>query len=355
MFKKFWFLVLAIFTILLSSETKRAAMSVVDLDKLEPNKITVGNLSEKEEDLEEREKFHESLKHILRISRRTGVIYKDKMGKIFTNGEYRFKLTPEVKPESFSHIEYKIGNGNFKVYEEPVALEEEGFYKLSYRGVDLLGNYENTRSYNIRVDRTPPEVDLELVGEEFPGADGNSYYAPNVKLEVRAHDRGAGLNMILINVNGQGNEPLTEENSTFTKGGEYDIAVRALDNVYNLSKKVRIKFFIDNIKPKMNFSIKPEMKKINDKKYCKVDSVVTLFGKDEESGLSKIEYSFDGDNWIEYTNPITIYRGSPLKEGNIYSFQFRGIDNIGNISDPHLFECILDYQPPRTSIRIQER
>ncbi len=352
---KFWILIFFIFTILLSSETKRASMSVVDLDKLEPEQITVGNLSEKEEELEEVEKFHESLKHILRKSRRTGVIYKDKLGKIFTNGEYRFRLTPEIKPESFSHIEYKIGNGKFRIYEEPVSLEEEGFYKLSYRGVDLLGNYETTHSYNIRVDRTPPEIDLELLGEEFPGTDGNSYYAPNVKLEVRAHDKGAGLNMILININGQGNVPLTEENSVFTKGGEYDVAVRALDNVYNLSKKVRIKFFIDNIKPKVSFSIKPEMKKINDKKYCKVDSLVSLFGKDEESGLSKIEYSHDGENWIEYTNPITIHRGSSLKEGNLYSFQFRGFDNIGNVSEPSTFECILDFLPPRTSIRIQER
>ncbi|MCX7998917.1 MAG: hypothetical protein N3A69_08200 [Leptospiraceae bacterium] len=355
MFRKFWLLILLIITVLLASEAKRAAMSVVDLDKLEPEKITVGNLSEKDEEIDEREKFHESLKLLLRKSRRTGVIYKDRFGKIFTNGEYRFKLTPEVKPESFSHIEYKVGNGHFKIYEEPVSLEEEGFYKLSYRGVDLLGNYENTRSYNIRVDRTPPEIDLELVGDEFPGNDGNSYYAPNVKLEVRAHDRGAGLNMILININGQGNEPLTEQNSVFTKGGEDDIAVRALDNVYNLSKKVRIKFFIDTIKPKVNFSIKPEMKKINDKKYCKVDSTVTLFGKDEESGLSKIEYSHDGENWIEYTNPIIVHRGSPLKQGNLYSFQFRGIDNIGNISEPSVFECILDHQPPRTYIRIQER
>jgi hypothetical protein len=337
--------------------TTRAVMSTVDLDKLEPEKITVGRVNGKEDDdeLDEKEKFHEELKAILRKSRKTGVIYKDKSGKIFTNGEYRFQLLPEVRPEYFSHIEYRIGAGNFKRYEEPVALEEEGIYKLSYRGVDLLGNLEETRSYNIRVDRTPPEVDVDIVGDEFKGADGNSYFGPGAKLEVRAFDKVSGLNMILVNINSQGNMPIEKVETTFTKGGEYDIAVRALDNVYNLSKKVKINFFIDNYKPQVFSKITPELKTISGKKFCKVDSVITLYGKDEQSGLNKIEFSFDKEKWFDYGNPIVVSRTSPLKEENNYFLYFRGVDNTGNVSDPVEFQCILDYLPPKTYIKIYDR
>ncbi len=342
-------MILCMFILAITAHTQEKETDYVDLDKLKPEQIQVGKSVDPNEDLDAREKFHEKLKAILKKSKRTGVIFKDKSNRIFTNGEYKFQLKPENPSELFSHIEYRIDSSVFKVYDEPVPLEEEGFYKLAYRGVDKLNNLEELRSYTIRVDRTPPEITIDLVGEEFKGQDGNLYFKPGVKLEVRGYDKSSGLNMIILNINGKGNLPLEDSETTFTTGGEYDIAARGLDNVYNLSKKVKVNFWIDNIKPSASMKITPEVKVINERKFCKVDSLITLSAKDGESGISKIEYSFDKTKWSDFGNPI------PVPRVNDFKLYYRATDNTGNVSDPVEFSCLVDYIPPRTNIKVYER
>ncbi|MCB1176642.1 MAG: hypothetical protein KDK36_03590 [Leptospiraceae bacterium] len=345
--KKIIFLLISIITIsLYTQDTKVIDSSLVDLDELKPEEIKVGKSEGSNEDMDAKEQFHEKLKAVLRKSRSTGVIFKDKSNRIFTNGEYKFKLNPLNPSELFSHIEFKIDNAEYKRYVDPIPLEEEGLYKLAYRGVDKLENLEELKSYSIRVDRTPPEVIVDLIGEEFKGEDGNIYYKPGVQLDVRGYDKSSGLNMIIVNIDRKGNLPYSEIDKTISGGGEHEIAVRGLDNVYNLSKKTRVSFWIDNKKPTASHKILPELKIINDKKFCKVDSTIRISAKDRESGLNKIEYSYDNAKWQDYGNPLTVPK---IDEYKLY---YRAIDNTGNVSDPVEFTCLVDYTPPRTNIKV---
>ena len=325
---------------------KMGGMSV-DLGQLQPNEITIAadEIADKpatEGDEEEKEKFHEKLKTALRMSRKTGVIFKDSKGKIFTNGEYKLKLDPEVKNEFFSHIEYRLDNNEFMNYSDPITLEEEKTYRFAYRGVDVLGNTEALKSYNITVDRTAPEVEIDFSDNEFKSEDGIIYFKPGVKISARAVDKGSGLNTVILNINMKGNLPFEDSQQEFTEGGVYNLYVRGLDNVYNLSKKKKITFGVDTKKPEVKLVGKPGVFAINGKTFCKLDAQLSIVATDKETGVASVEYSMDNNTWFEYSAPLVVPKVDQ------YKLYYKASDNAGNISDIQELDCLVDYTPPKT-------
>jgi hypothetical protein len=320
----------------------------VDLGQIQPNEIILSTDKASEpgesddDDDADMQKFHEKLKAALRMSRKTGVIFKDNRGKIYTNGEYKFKLEPEVKNEFYSHIEYRLDNNEFLNYSSPVSMEEERIYKFAYRGVDLLGNMEPLRSFNIIVDRTAPEVDVDFSSQEFKSETGVSYYKPGVKINARAVEKGSGLNAIILNVNNKGNLPLEEAQTEFKEGGIYNLYVRGLDNVYNLSKKKKITFGVDTRKPTVKLTGTPAVQIINNKSFCKLDSKLVIEATDAESGIASVEYSLDNESWFEYSAPIVVPKIDQFK------VFYKSTDNAGNVSELKELNCLVDYTPPRT-------
>ncbi|MBP7284538.1 MAG: hypothetical protein KBA66_23335 [Leptospiraceae bacterium] len=318
----------------------------LDLKSLKNNEITTDNKSQviDRAAYKDKEKFHEMMKTALK--NRKSVIFKNEAGKIYTNGEYRFHLQPEENSSAVAYIEYQLDGGPFNTYSTPIPLEKEGVYNLSYRSVDVLGSVEKPQSYTVNVDTKAPEVEAKLVGEGIKPGD-IQYYKPGVKLQVNATDAGAGLNLVILNVNGEGNLPLTEE-QTYTKGGDYEIAVRALDNVYNLSKKKVLTFSIDDKKPTVTGMTNPRPVSINNITFCKKDSLVVIDANDPESGIAKVEYSLNtpGD-WKEY-KPDTI----KVPEVDTFKIYFRATDVSGNLSDVGEFSCRVDFKAPISSHKV---
>lgn len=312
----------------------------LDLRNIKNNEITVDNKSSViDKNTKDKEKFHEQVKAALR--NRKSVIFKNETGKFFTNGEYRFHLHPESNAASIAFIEYQIDQSPFSTYVNPIPLEKEGTYKLTYRSVDILGVVEKPQTFDVVVDTKAPEVDAKLVGEGIKAND-IQYYKPGVKLQVVAKDIGSGLNTVLLNVNGEGNLPLTEE-QTYTKGGDYELSVRAFDNVYNLSKKQVFTFSIDDKKPTVDLKTDPKPVVINNITFCKKDSLVVINANDAESGIAKIEYSLNAPGtWTEY-KPGTIKVGEVADLFKIYA---RAIDVSGNISEVAELSCKVDFRPP---------
>lgn len=318
----------------------------LDLKNLKNNEITTDNKSQviDRAAFKDKEKFHEMMKTALK--NRKSVIFKNEAGTLYTNGEYRFHLQPEENSAAVAYIEYQLDGGPFNTYSTPIALEKEGVYDLSYRSVDVLGSVEKPQSYKINVDTKAPELEAKLVGEGIKPGD-IQYYKPGVKLEVKATDSGAGVHLVVLNVNGEGNLPLTEEQS-FTKGGDYEIAVRALDNVYNLSKKTVLTFSIDDKKPTVAGRTSPRPVTIDNITFCKKDSFVIIDANDAESGIAKVEYSLNAPgDWKEY-------QPDKLKVPEIDTFKvyFRATDVSGNISEVGEFTCRVDFKAPVSKFNV---
>ncbi|HDL85693.1 MAG TPA: hypothetical protein ENH11_05125 [Candidatus Acetothermia bacterium] len=72
---------------------------------------------------------------------------------------------------------------------------------------------------------------------------------------------------------------------------------------------------------------------------------ITLTAKDPGSGVAKILYSINGEDWQEYTGPFTL--SGPDGE---YHVSYYGVDNLGNAEPPIKLEFVLDNNPPQTKI-----
>ena len=56
---------------------------------------------------------------------------------------------------------YRINNGTWEMYTEPFILESDGYYMIEYYSVDNAGNEEEVKSAEIKMDQTPPTVELK--------------------------------------------------------------------------------------------------------------------------------------------------------------------------------------------------
>ncbi len=74
------------------------------------------------------------------------------------------------------------------------------------------------------------------------------------------------------------------------------------------------------------------------------DIIVTLTATDDISGVALTEYSFDGDTWVTYIDPII-----DIPEG-VSTFYYRSIDGAGNIETTKEEVIKLDKTPPLITI-----
>lgn len=305
----------------------------------------------------QRQEFHKELKKIMIYSRRNGSLYKDPIGRYYTNGRYKFKLDNQDVSPTFSHIEYRIGDSAYEAYAYPIAFTEQKRYRLIYRGIDKLGNKENEHIYNIIVDKTAPTIQYNLEGLSYIN-DGRTYYKPGVKLILTANDTSSGIFKILTSIKDRSRKvgeqkfthlgylPYEDNQKEFSKHGLESVLVRAMDKVYNLSRKKEIIFFIDSRGPNyVSARMSPEIRQINGKPYCRKKSVAYINAEDEDSGLYNIQFRFsEKEAWKDYRGNIPI---RTQKELNLY---YRAIDNLGNYSSAKKLHCFMDITPPDSKI-----
>jgi hypothetical protein len=310
-----------------------------------------------------REEYHKKIKELMIESFKYGAMFKDSMGKYYTNGRYKFELKEKLDSSSslFSHIEYKMSdNARYNIYSHPISLSEEGRYKVIFRGIDKLDNVSDDNIYDIIVDTTPPIVKYQLVGEHYEN-EGKIYYKPGVKIEASAEDDNSGVFEILLNVEdnnkkdgdgkykGLGNLPYSDSQKEFFEHGEHTVYLRAFDRVMNLSQKKEVNFTVDAVGPNKVFhKIVPATREIDAKDYCYVDSRLYLYAEDAGSGVYLLQYSFSPDKeWKDYKNKITVTGKDP-----IFKVYYRAMDNLGNLSSVSEYSCNLDLVPPKSNIKL---
>ncbi len=310
-----------------------------------------------------REEYHKKIKELMIESFKYGAMFKDSMGKYYTNGRYKFELKEKVDASSplFSHIEYKLSDtARYNIYSYPISLSEEGRYKIIFRGIDKLDNVSDDNIYDIIVDTTPPIVKYQLVGEHFVN-DGKLYYKPGVKLEASAEDENSGVFEVLVNIEdsnkkegdgrykGLGNLPYADSQKEFSEHGENTVYLRAFDRVMNLSQKKEVNFTIDAAGPnKLSHKIVPATREIDGKNYCFTDSRLYLYAEDAGSGVYLLQYSFDPNkDWKDYKGKVVVNGKDP-----IYKVYYRAMDNLGNFSSVSEYSCYLDMVPPKSNIML---
>jgi len=85
--------------------------------------------------------------------------------------------------------EYRLSDGEWTEYAEPLVLEDAGVYDVEYRSADVAGNEEPVKSTRVKVDRTAPVTTPRINGAE-PQAE---YTGPVRVALTRTDTEGSGV------------------------------------------------------------------------------------------------------------------------------------------------------------------
>ncbi len=277
----------------------------------------------------------------------------------FVNSQVQFKLTS--KDNLFTDkIEYKINEGEVKVYEGPFSLADEGTHLIAYYSIDKIGNIEDAKSYKVTVDNTPPAITVSS-NKPVLKINDKTYISKDFKLSIEAKDTSSGVNKIEYSVNGTNYSEYVGPFS-IPASGEFDLKVRALDNVNNLNEKFMMKIFdeagnpveltdesvklsSDNVAPAVEIKADKEIKEIDAKKYASSDVKYTIAATDADSGVDAILYRIDGrGDFNTYAKEIV------FKTNGEHKIEAKAVDKVGNTSSVASLVVYVDIIPPETTI-----
>jgi hypothetical protein len=244
---------------------------------------------------------------------------------------------------------FSINNGTFYNYRTPIVISglSEGEHTIAYYSVDNTNNEEQQKTYTFYLDKTPPMVVDELIGNTFI-ANGKEYSSGRSKVKLTAMDNKAGVYGIRYSIN---NGEFLEYTKPFflSKSGKLKIQAFVTDNVNNqvikiiLTNKSSISY-VDLSGPTLGHRFTGANFISKDTAYITKDTKISLSSRDDASGSKRKEYSIDNGEIIEYTGVFGIN-----KEG-VHSITYTGYDNVDN-SSTNTFICVEDNIGPEIFFR----
>lgn len=160
-------------------------------------------------------------------------------GTLFMTGKEGIKLTGSSPVWAIEHIQYRIDEGEWNIYTQPILLEEEGEYLLEFYSTDAGGNEEESRSVTVVVDRTPPESNI-MIGQPKYERDGVVHIESGTVLTPVATDDLSGIGRIEHQLQGQAVESDSIPFSIATMG-KYELAYWSIDKAGNKEAVKKIK------------------------------------------------------------------------------------------------------------------
>ena len=126
---------------------------------------------------------------------------KDKYENI-VSGKTHIEILAEESGSGIEKIFYSIDNEPEKIYSKPIptSLLSEGEHTIKFRGIDRVGNQEDNNTYEFYVDKTPPLIVEEIIGNKFI-SNNIEYSSGRSKYKINAMDNKAGIKEIYYSTN----------------------------------------------------------------------------------------------------------------------------------------------------------
>lgn len=216
-------------------------------------------------------------------------------------------------------VEYDFNDGNWKAYNGPFSISDDGIVTVRARCTDNANNQSAMPQQEIRIDKAAPKTVFNLSGTQQ-----GDWYNTDVSVTITtvAEQGGSGISRIEYDYN-DNNWKTYSAAIVLSQSGSKVMRSRAVDNAGNTGTPVQQLVKIDKVAPTTTFSLSGD---------CRhgvyvSDVVVTLKGTDNSdgSGVNKIEYDLNDNNWRVYAAPFT------LNENKIMTVRARSTDNAGNV------------------------
>ncbi|MCJ7606370.1 MAG: hypothetical protein MUO94_00800, partial [Thermoplasmata archaeon] len=162
------------------------------------------------------------------------------------------QLNASDDPSGIDYTKYKVDGGAWQDYTEPVEIATDGFHLFQYYSVDTVGNMEDSKTLEVKIDTDAPLLWTFHV-------DGIDFDSSNVTLEWFCADFISGICLVEVRLDDgeyQGLDNFTTWTSEFdplytyldlteAEVGDHLLSVRVKDNA-GLVSEVSLNFTISS-------------------------------------------------------------------------------------------------------------
>lgn len=226
-------------------------------------------------------------------------------------------------------IEYAIGDGEWQVYSEPFAIEQDGVHEVHYRAIDQAGNVSEPAIGIVRIDTEGPVSTVAAA----PGVVAAGWHGIGTKAIASGEDTLSGVSALEIRMGGAW-EPY--EDPVALPHGDVDIEVRAWDVAGNLGEVAKLSARVDTIAPEVAATVSGA---VGEDGWLVGDAFVTVEAVDADSGIASVEYLTDR-GWQIYSGPVELGEG-------MTTVNYRATDVAGNVSAIRTVEAKVDRDAPK--------
>ncbi|RDY71662.1 S-layer homology domain-containing protein, partial [Halobacillus trueperi] len=265
---------------------------------------------------------------VIKVDKTAPVTTAEEVPADWSNQDIELTLSSSDELSGVSSMEYKINEGEWKVYSDPITLDQEGSTTIEYRSIDKAGNEEEIQSVVVKLDQTSPvttasETPIDWVSEE-------------VELTLTAKDELSDVSSVEYKINGS-DWKLYNGTITLKQEGENVIEYRSVDVAGNQEEKKSLTVKLDLTTPETSIS------DVSDQ--WQTSSVeVALSATDSLTGVSKTEYRVNDGEWTAYSRPVVFE-----KEG-AHKLEYRSFDEAGNVEEIQSETIKIDTTAPVISV-----
>ncbi|MFW6019651.1 MAG: OmpL47-type beta-barrel domain-containing protein [Bacteroidales bacterium] len=233
-----------------------------------------------------------------------------------------------------------------KGYTNDISLGQlsDGEHTLKYYSTDNVDNDETENTYEFYLDRTPPEISSEIVGDIHKGK--NTYISSRTKIKLKAEDNKAGVKEIRYSIDEQSYNTYDNTFKMPDKTGRHSVKYYAEDKVTNRNKAKYLNvpssgpLYMDNRKPSTSISYGQPQFFNRDTLFVNKSTDITLSPRDAHSGVQVTHYKVNGGSEKSYDAPFTI------AEEGYHTIEFRTKDNVNNKESFKESAVFVDNTPP---------
>ncbi len=270
----------------------------------------------------------------------------------------KIKLIAKDSSSEIKYTKYKIDKSPVKIYAGKsllVGYLSNGYHTLKYFSVDKVNNIEDTISYIFYVDKVPPILTSDVLGDRYE-VNNQVYFSGRTKFKLICVDNKSGIDSLKYSVDKKPYQDYKEAFYLPRIPGYHYVSYYAKDKFGNKTRsdsweKTQYqtygynveKIYIDLVGPTISAKFTGFYYFVNDTVLLGKDAEIQLYGHDAESGLQYISYALDGEKEeTKYTKPIKI-----TTHGK-HTLEYFGYDNVNNRNIAKLV-FYADFIPPKIS------
>ncbi|MCV6608552.1 MAG: hypothetical protein OIF32_10085, partial [Campylobacterales bacterium] len=240
----------------------------------------------------------------------------------------------------------------------PVKLGKPGVHTIAHpwnssfpKADGNLDKNDPSRFMNVTWDNIPPSLKLfdEITGKEVIDSGSIQYFKEGTKFKIVSSDNYSGVKSVYVSVDNQPHVVLEngDEIANLSEG-RHSISFYTVDNVGNVSDRIKKDFIVDGSTPKSYVQIHTTSKDKNGVLIAGPDSAVSMSSGDNISKLEGIYYKISRQSYLKYHKAVPL---RVLKDGK-YTVSYYGKDNVGNKEPVQTLDFYMDNQPPKTTLSL---